>query len=86
MKPKIREPTEEERETAESWPIWEKERSTFPWSYEDKETCLIIEGKAVIQSDAGESKLKAGDWVIFPKGLECEWDIKEKIKKHYKFG
>ncbi|MDH5793723.1 MAG: cupin domain-containing protein [Candidatus Bathyarchaeota archaeon] len=28
----------------------------------------------------------AGDYVIFPKGLKCTWEIKKRIKKHYKFG
>ena len=27
-----------------SWPIWEKEVSTFDWRYDDSETCLVLEG------------------------------------------
>jgi hypothetical protein len=26
-----------------------------------------------------------GDFVTFPKGLSCIWDIKEPVKKHYNF-
>ncbi|MBU0980765.1 MAG: DUF861 domain-containing protein [Nanoarchaeota archaeon] len=35
--------------------------------------------------EAGDFEFRAGDWVIFPKGLECEWEIKEK-KKNHSFG
>jgi len=28
-----------------SWPIWSCEVSEFPWTYSDKETCFILEGK-----------------------------------------
>ena len=48
MNPKIRKPTDEEIKTAESWPIWEKEASSFHWEYSETETCLIIEGEAEV--------------------------------------
>ena len=86
MKPKVRKPTEDELEKAKNWPTWEKEASTFPWEYGQKETCLIIEGRAVARTTEGDVEFGAGDYVIFPKGLECTWEIKERIKKHYKFG
>jgi uncharacterized cupin superfamily protein len=41
MKPKVKKPTEKERQEAESWPIWEKDESKFPWEYDLQETCLI---------------------------------------------
>ena len=25
-----------------SWPIWEKEISTFPWTYDNSETCYFL--------------------------------------------
>ena len=40
MKPEVRKPSESEREKAKNWPTWEKEASTFPWEYDQKETCL----------------------------------------------
>jgi len=86
MKPEVRKPSESEREKAKNWPTWEKEASTFPWDYNEKETCLILEGKAVAKTDEGNVEFRAGDYVTFPKGLKCTWDIKEKIRKHYKFG
>ena len=27
-----------------------------------------------------------GDMVVFPEGLECVWNVKEAIRKHYNFG
>lgn len=86
MKIEVRKPTDEEKNEAESWPIWQKERSVFPWSYSDKETCLIIEGKAKVKTDTEEVEFGPGDYVIFPQGLECTWEIIEDIKKHYNFG
>jgi len=86
MKPKVRKPTKRELEKAKSWPIWEKEESKFPWEYDQQETCLIIEGKAVVDTQEGEVKFRAGDYVVFPKGLKCTWEIKKKIRKHYNFG
>jgi len=86
MKAEVRKPTEEERKRAENWPIWEKDPSTFPWEYHQKETCLILDGKSVVRTDEESVEFEAGDYVIFPKGLKCTWQIKEKIRKHYKLG
>lgn len=86
MKPKVTKPTPEQKQAAESWPIWEKEESTFPWEYDEKETCLILKGKATVKCPEGTVEFGAGDYVVFPKGLKCTWEIKEKIRKHYNFG
>ena len=32
-----------------SWPIWEKEVSTFDWEYDEPETCFFLEGKVEVQ-------------------------------------
>jgi uncharacterized cupin superfamily protein len=86
MKPKVKKPTEKELREAEAWPIWEKEESTFPWEYDEQETCLIMEGKAVVKTSEVDVKFEAGDYVVFPKGIKCTWEIKKNIRKHYKFG
>ena len=86
MKAKVRKPTEKETKEAESWPIWEKEESEFPWECDVQETCLILEGKAVVKTPDENIEFEAGDYVVFPEGLICTWEIKQKIKKHYKFG
>lgn len=83
----VRKPTEEEIKMAESWPTWSKEISEFPWSYGEKETCLILKGKTEVTSDDGEkSVFGAGDWVVFPEGMNCTWKITEPIEKKYNFG
>jgi uncharacterized protein len=86
VKPQVTKPTPKQQKEAAEWPIWEKEESTFPWEYDEQETCLILKGKAQVQTSSGAVEFAAGDYVIFPVGLKCTWTIKEKIKKHYKFG
>ncbi len=87
MNIEIRKPNEEEVKISESWPIWTKEVSEFDWSYNEKETCLILKGKAEVTSKDGETvSFGAGDFVIFPVGLECTWRIIEPIEKKYEFG
>ena len=87
MEVEVRKPSEEEAKGAESWGIWEKEVSEFPWSYDDKETCLILEGKAEVTTESGEKvEFGKGDYVVFPEGLKCTWKIIEPVKKYYKFG
>ena len=69
-----------------SWPIWEKETSTFPWEYTETETCYFLEGKVKVKtSDGEEVEIGKGDLATFPKGLKCTWNIIEKVKKHYNF-
>lgn len=83
----VRIPTQEEISQAKGWGTWTKEPSVFPWSYNEKETCYILEGEATVTDGKGESiNFKAGDWVEFEEGLSCTWKISKTIRKHYKFG
>ena len=69
-----------------SWPIWEKEISRFDWSYDSTEECYLLEGKVVVETEDGKkTEFGKGDFVTFPKGLSCVWDVKEPVKKHYNF-
>ncbi len=66
------------------WPVWTKEVSTFPWSYDSKETCYVLEGEVVVTPNGGQPvTIKRGDLAIFPAGMSCTWDIKAPIRKHY---
>ncbi|HRS54207.1 MAG TPA: cupin domain-containing protein [Bacteroidales bacterium] len=67
------------------WPIWEKEISKFPWTYDCDEECLFIEGEVVIETKEGNFTIKPGDFVIFKNGLECVWNIIKPVRKHYNF-
>lgn len=67
------------------WPIWQKEPSTFPWSYFEEETCYILEGEAIVTPEGGAPvMIKAGDLVRLNADLRCMWHITETIKKHYR--
>jgi len=69
------------------WPIWTKEESTFPWTYDAAETCYFLDGEVVVTPDSGEPvQVGKGDLVTFPAGMSCTWEIKRAVRKHYKFG
>lgn len=87
MKPEIRKPTPAETSRARAWPIWEKEVSEFPYEYDERETCLILEGEVTITNETGERfRFGPGDWVVFPQGITCTWQITKAVRKHYNFG
>jgi len=70
----------------DSWAVWEKEVSTFEWRYDQTEVCYILEGEVIVTPANGEAvTIVAGDLVNFPAGMECTWDIKSDIRKHYMF-
>ena len=68
------------------WPIWTKEPSAFEWHYDEPETCYFLEGDVVVKTGAGEVRIGKGDLVTFPKGLDCTWEVKQAVRKHYRFG
>jgi len=67
------------------WLIWEKEISRFSYVYEEEELCYFLEGIVVVETEQGATTIKKGDYITFPKGLSCVWDIKEPVRKHYLF-
>ncbi len=68
------------------WPIWEKEISRFDWHYDSIEECYLLEGEVVVETEEGEKvEFGKGDFVTFPEGLSCIWDIKKPVRKHYNF-
>jgi uncharacterized cupin superfamily protein len=82
----VRKPTPEETKKMKTCPIWEKEASEFPWHYDEKETCLILEGQVTVESPGQTVSFGPGDYVVFPAGLDCTWKIKKPVRKHYQFG
>ncbi|MFW6134563.1 MAG: cupin domain-containing protein [Elusimicrobiota bacterium] len=69
------------------WPVWEKEKSKFDWHYDEQEQCFILKGKVKVKTENGDIvEFKKGDFVTFPKGLSCEWEIFKGVRKHYKWG
>ena len=68
------------------WPIWTKEVSSFPWTYESEETCFFLEGDVTVTPVGGVSvRMTAGDLVTFPVGMNCTWEIHRAVRKHYRF-
>ncbi|MFH1504297.1 MAG: cupin domain-containing protein [Candidatus Omnitrophota bacterium] len=88
MEVEVKKLSEQEVEAARirNWPIWEKEKSSFDWCYDGKETCYFLEGNVEIELPDGKRvKIEQGDLAVFPKGLSCKWHINKKVKKHYNF-
>ena len=71
-----------------NWPIWTCDASSFDWTYDDKETCLLLEGEVTVTPEGGGQAVKfsAGDLVIFPAGMKCRWDVHQAVRKHFRFG
>ncbi|MGB5465559.1 MAG: cupin domain-containing protein [Sedimenticolaceae bacterium] len=66
------------------WPIWRKEASRFPWTYQQQETCYVLRGKFSVTPEDGETQhFKRGDLITFPQGMSCVWDIEQDVEKHY---
>ncbi|KAL5776018.1 hypothetical protein ACOSP7_008944 [Xanthoceras sorbifolium] len=69
------------------WPKWGCPPSKFPWTYDAKETCYLLEGKVKVYPDGANEcvEIGAGDLVVFPKGMSCTWDVSVGVDKHYNF-
>jgi len=75
-----------EKRRVKSWPIWEKEVSQFDWFYDQHEECQFLEGKVTVTPKEGKPvSFGAGDFVTFPKGMACVWQVHEPVRKHYRF-
>lgn len=84
----VKRPTEEELRQLgiDSWSSWECDPSEFDWEYMDQETAYVKEGHVTVVHEGGETEIKAGDLVTFPKGMKCRWMVHETIRKVYRFG
>jgi uncharacterized cupin superfamily protein len=84
----VRKPSQEELKALGvfNWPVWSCPPSTFDWSYSEKETCFLLEGRVTVKTPEGEVEMGSGDLVVFPTGLSCTWKVLEKVRKHYNFG
>ena len=50
----------------------------------------MLKGKVLVTptgkwSSCKPTEVKAGDYVIFPDGMTCTWDVTEAVEKHYNF-
>jgi len=84
---KVRKATQIDIESTNGWDIWTKEVSEFPWYYDEKKTCYILDGEATVIDNQGKQiSFTTGDWVEFEQGLNCTWRVIRPIKKRYLFG
>jgi uncharacterized cupin superfamily protein len=69
------------------WGTWGCLPGKFPWSYGENESCYLLSGKVTVTPIDGRpaATFGKGDFVTFPAGLSCEWDVTEAVQKHYKF-
>jgi uncharacterized protein len=87
MKIKITTPDETyiKSRNIKNWPVWEKEVSKFAWTYDSEEECLILEGDIIVETADETVHIQPGNFVVFPAGLICVWDIRKPVRKHYNF-
>jgi len=84
---KIIRPTKEQLSTfnVDSWPLWECGVKTFDWEYTSEEAFYVIEGSVKVIVAGEEISFSKGDFVIFPAGCKCIWNISKAVKKRYTF-
>ena len=82
----VRKPTEVEIADMQARPTWGCGVSEFDWYYDEKETCLLLEGEVTVTYDGGSAHFGEGDYVVFPQGMKCVWKVTKPVKKHYIFG
>ncbi len=68
-----------------NWSSWGCDISSFDWTYAEKEQAYIIEGEVVVSTNDEEATIKTGDFVTFPKGMSCHWNVTKAINKVYRF-
>ena len=85
----IRQPDEEflEKKGVFDWDTWGCGVSKFPWTYGEIESCYLLAGKVTVTptDERAAVSFGKGDFVTFPAGMSCTWDVTEAVKKHYMF-
>ena len=68
------------------WPIWEKEISKFPIDFDETETAYVLEGEIIVTPAGGEPvRIVPGELVVFPEGLDSQWEVVKPLRKHYHY-
>lgn len=83
MKILVRKPTPEEEQEMRTKPTWGCDVSQFDWHYNTQEISLITEGEVTVTYEGGSAYITAGDYVVFPAGLSCVWNVTKPLTKHY---
>ena len=66
--------------------LWEKEISTFPIDFDETETAYVLEGEIIVTPAGGEPvRIVPGGLVVFPEGLDSQWEMVKLLRKHYHY-
>lgn len=70
-----------------NWGTWGCGVSKFPWMYDSSESCYLLAGQVTVTPSDGRkaATFGKGDFVTFPAGMACEWDVSEAVQKHFMF-
>mmetsp|Transcript_20619 Transcript_20619/g.41990 ORF Transcript_20619/g.41990 Transcript_20619/m.41990 type:complete len:131 (+) Transcript_20619:67-459(+) len=70
-----------------NWGTWGCAASKFPWTYDSNESCYLLQGKVSVTPSDGRKEVTfgKGDFVTFPAGMSCTWDVTEAVEKHFMF-
>lgn len=70
-----------------NWSTWGCGVSKFPWTYSESESCYLLTGQVTVTPTDGRqpATFGKGDFVTFPAGMSCTWDVSETVQKHYMF-
>ena len=76
-----------EKKGVMDWGTWGCGVSKFPWTYDSAETCYLLKGKVTVTPTDGRQPVTIGkgDYVTFPAGMSCTWDVTEAVQKHFMF-
>jgi uncharacterized cupin superfamily protein len=64
------------------WDVWKGRVSRFNWNYDETEKCYLLTGRVDVETKDRKVAFGAEDFVTFPKGLSCIWDIKQPVRMH----
>ena len=85
----VSQPSQEflEKKGVFGWGTWGCDASKFPWTYDSNESCYLLKGKVTVTPTDGRkaATFGAGDFVTFPAGMSCTWDVSEAVQKHFMF-
>jgi len=70
-----------------NWGTWGCGVSNFPWTYDQTESCYLLAGQVTVTPTDGRkpATFGKGDFVTFPAGMSCTWDVTEAVQKHFMF-
>ena len=64
--------------------VWECTPGKFTWSFSYDETLVVVDGRATVELDTGETvDLAPGVMAFFGRGHEATWTVHETLRKGF---